>query len=82
MTAPSRASGSAKAGRPGPPALPLALTIGDPAGIGPDITLAAWLQRVARDLPPFVVSTDKQATRMKGGPEAVQPSVWGDRAEG
>ena len=39
MTAPSRASGSAKRRRR--PALPLAVTMGDPAGIGPDITLAA-----------------------------------------
>jgi 4-hydroxythreonine-4-phosphate dehydrogenase len=58
MTAPSRASGSAKVG---PPALPLALTIGDCAGIGPDITLAAWLQRATRDLPPFVVYGDRDA---------------------
>jgi len=58
MTAPSRASGSVKAR---PRALPLALTIGDPAGVGPDITLAAWLQRAARDLPPFVVYGDRDA---------------------
>ena len=24
---------------------PLALTLGEPAGIGPDITIAAWLRR-------------------------------------
>ena len=34
---------------------PLALTMGDPAGIGPDITLAAWMGRIARQLPPFAV---------------------------
>jgi 4-hydroxythreonine-4-phosphate dehydrogenase len=34
--------------------LPLALTQGDPAGIGPDITLAAWLRRGELDLPPFL----------------------------
>jgi 4-hydroxythreonine-4-phosphate dehydrogenase len=62
MTAPSRASGPAKAG---PPALPLALTIGDPAGIGPDITLAAWLQRAGRDLPPFVVYGDRDALAVR-----------------
>ena len=27
------------------PHLPLALTQGDPAGIGPDISIAAWLKR-------------------------------------
>jgi 4-hydroxythreonine-4-phosphate dehydrogenase len=31
----------------------LALTSGDPAGIGPDIALAAWMARRARALPPF-----------------------------
>ena len=29
--------------------------MGDPAGIGPDITLLSWTLRKARDLPPFVV---------------------------
>jgi 4-hydroxythreonine-4-phosphate dehydrogenase len=38
----------------------LALTLGEPAGIGPDITLAAWLRRVALDLPPFYVLADPQ----------------------
>jgi 4-hydroxythreonine-4-phosphate dehydrogenase len=32
---------------------PLALTIGEPAGIGPDIALAAWLRRTELRLPPF-----------------------------
>jgi 4-hydroxythreonine-4-phosphate dehydrogenase len=32
---------------------PLALTMGEPAGIGPDITLAAWLRRSELGLPPF-----------------------------
>ena len=39
-------------------AKPLALTLGEPAGIGPDITLAAWLQRTKRDIPPFYVVGD------------------------
>ena len=33
-------------------------------------------ERKKADLPPFVVSTYKQASRMKGGPASVQPSVW------
>jgi 4-hydroxythreonine-4-phosphate dehydrogenase len=37
---------------------PLALTLGEPAGIGPDITLAAWLRREAATLPPFYVIGD------------------------
>ncbi len=31
----------------------LALTIGEPAGIGPDITIAAWRRRMEDRLPPF-----------------------------
>src|SRR6187549_2990159 len=41
-------------------ALPLALTLGEPAGIGPDITLAAWLKRRELALPPFYVSGDPE----------------------
>ncbi|MBV8839667.1 MAG: 4-hydroxythreonine-4-phosphate dehydrogenase, partial [Alphaproteobacteria bacterium] len=39
---------------------PLALTLGEPAGIGPDITLAIWLQREALQLPPFYVLADPE----------------------
>lgn len=34
---------------------PVALTMGDPAGIGPDITLKAWARRQQLALPPFLV---------------------------
>jgi 4-hydroxythreonine-4-phosphate dehydrogenase len=37
---------------------PLALTLGEPAGIGPDITLKAWLRRAELNLPPFYVRGD------------------------
>lgn len=37
---------------------PLALTQGDPAGIGPDITLAAWVSRERHSLPPFLFLGD------------------------
>jgi 4-hydroxythreonine-4-phosphate dehydrogenase len=37
---------------------PLALTLGEPAGIGPDITLQAWLRRGELELPPFYVLGD------------------------
>src|SRR5437763_10438205 len=40
--------------------LALALTLGEPAGIGPDITLAAWLRRRELDLPTFYVLADPQ----------------------
>jgi 4-hydroxythreonine-4-phosphate dehydrogenase len=38
---------------------PLALTSGEPAGIGPDIALAAWLMRSELDLPPFYLLGDR-----------------------
>lgn len=37
---------------------PLALTLGDPAGIGPDITLLAYLARATEPIPPFVLLGD------------------------
>lgn len=37
---------------------PLALTLGEPAGIGPDIALAAWSHRAALALPPFYLLAD------------------------
>jgi 4-hydroxythreonine-4-phosphate dehydrogenase len=40
------------------PALPLALTLGEPAGIGPDIALMAWQRRNELALPPFYMTGD------------------------
>ncbi len=37
---------------------PLALTLGEPAGIGPDITFAAWRRRAELELHPFYVLAD------------------------
>jgi 4-hydroxythreonine-4-phosphate dehydrogenase len=34
---------------------PLAVTMGEPAGIGPDLLLALYAQRIERNLPPFLV---------------------------
>ena len=34
---------------------PLALSLGDPAGVGPELACAAWLERQAAGLPPFFV---------------------------
>ena len=39
-------------------ALPLVLTLGEPAGIGPDITLAVWQRRAELALPPFYLLGD------------------------
>jgi 4-hydroxythreonine-4-phosphate dehydrogenase len=40
-------------------AKPLALTLGEPAGIGPDITIQAWLRRDELQLPPFYLLGDR-----------------------
>src|SRR3954471_5550520 len=37
---------------------PLALTLGEPAGIGPDITFAAWQRRQELALPAFYLLAD------------------------
>ena len=39
---------------------PLALTLGEPAGIGPDLALAVWHRRAELDVPPFYVAADPQ----------------------
>jgi len=46
--------------------LPLAVSMGDPAGVGLDITLAAWVRRRELNTPPFAIFAD--------------PSVVGARA--
>ena len=45
--------------------LPLALTIGEPAGIGPDLTLALWAKRAEFDLPPFYLIGDADFLRTR-----------------
>lgn len=47
---------------------PLALTMGEPAGIGPEITLKAWLERDAAKLPCFFVAGDPGLYRALGAP--------------
>jgi 4-hydroxythreonine-4-phosphate dehydrogenase len=37
---------------------PIALTLGEPAGIGPDVAIAIWRRRAELDLPPFYVLGD------------------------
>jgi 4-hydroxythreonine-4-phosphate dehydrogenase len=46
---------------------PLALTQGDPAGIGPDISLAAWMRRNETNLPPFVYLGDPGILAARAG---------------
>jgi 4-hydroxythreonine-4-phosphate dehydrogenase len=44
---------------------PLALTLGEPAGIGPDLTLAVWRRRAELDLPPFYLIADPEFLRQR-----------------
>jgi 4-hydroxythreonine-4-phosphate dehydrogenase len=44
---------------------PLALTLGEPAGIGPDIAIAAWLRRKELKLPPFYVIGDRDFLNLR-----------------
>lgn len=41
-------------------ALPLALTLGEPAGIGPDLTVKIWQRRAELRLPPFYLIADPE----------------------
>ncbi len=49
---------------PRPPRLPLALTMGEPAGIGGDITVKAWLRRGDRLAPFFVIDDPERLRRL------------------
>jgi 4-hydroxythreonine-4-phosphate dehydrogenase len=44
---------------------PLALTLGEPAGIGPDLALAVWRRRVELDLPRFYLIADPDFVRRR-----------------
>jgi 4-hydroxythreonine-4-phosphate dehydrogenase len=44
---------------------PLALTLGEPAGIGPDLALAVWHHRGVLDVPAFYVVADRDFLRRR-----------------
>jgi 4-hydroxythreonine-4-phosphate dehydrogenase len=46
---------------------PLALTLGEPAGIGPDLAIAVWWQRAALGLPPFYILGDPAFLARRAG---------------
>jgi len=48
-----------------PVALPLALTLGEPAGIGPDLTIQLWRRRVELRLPVFYLIGDPEFIRQR-----------------
>jgi 4-hydroxythreonine-4-phosphate dehydrogenase len=52
---------------------PLAVTLGEPAGIGPDITLAAWRRRDELGLPAFYILADPKFLRRCAA--AIAPDV-------
>src|SRR5437763_12517482 len=52
---------------------PLALTLGEPAGIGPDITFAAWRRRNESRLQPFYILADPEFLRQRAA--ALAPDV-------
>jgi 4-hydroxythreonine-4-phosphate dehydrogenase len=46
---------------------PLALTLGEPAGIGPDLALAVWHRRAELGLPRFYLVSDPEFLRRRAG---------------
>jgi 4-hydroxythreonine-4-phosphate dehydrogenase len=44
---------------------PLALTLGEPAGIGPDLALTVWHRRAELNLPPFYIAADAEFLRRR-----------------
>ncbi|MBU6371640.1 MAG: 4-hydroxythreonine-4-phosphate dehydrogenase PdxA [Alphaproteobacteria bacterium] len=42
---------------------PLAVSLGDPAGVGPELAVSTYVRRAERDTPPFVVVGDPDALR-------------------
>jgi len=63
---------------------PLALTLGEPAGVGPGLALAVWRRRVELGLPPFYIIADGEflarRARHLGLPVALAPSTPQDAA--
>jgi 4-hydroxythreonine-4-phosphate dehydrogenase len=54
---------------------PLALTLGEPAGIGPDITFVAWRARAELDLPPFYLLADPEFVARRAGQMALDVPI-------
>ena len=60
---------------------PLALTCGEPAGIGSDITIQAWLRRAELNLPAFYVLGDRDALSDRASTLGLDVSLVEVRAE-
>jgi 4-hydroxythreonine-4-phosphate dehydrogenase len=55
--------------------LPLALTQGDPAGIGPDIAIAAWKNRSQNGIKPFIYVGDRSVLESRAAVIGVSVAV-------
>src|SRR6266850_4592414 len=62
-------------------ARPLALTSGEPAGIGPDITIKAWQRRNELKLPPFYLLGDRDLLNYRARALGVKVKLAGVRPE-
>ena len=64
---------------------PLALSQGDPAGIGPDITLRAWLSRKDTGLSPFIYIGDREVLSARASlldlNVPIEGATWKNAAE-
>ncbi len=64
--------------------IPLALTPGEPSGIGPDIAIDAWLARKQADVPPFILVGDgalmERRAREMGRAITIRETLPGDAA--
>ena len=65
-----------------PVAPPVALTLGDPAGIGPEVVAKCWDNRAAFALPPFVAVGDARSLRRKIDPHTEEPVIQTKRGFG
>ncbi|MET0638686.1 MAG: 4-hydroxythreonine-4-phosphate dehydrogenase PdxA [Hyphomicrobium sp.] len=54
---------------------PLAVTMGDPAGIGPELALRAWQDRGADDIPPFALYADIELMRELARASGLDPQA-------
>jgi len=65
--------------------LPLALTLGEPSGIGPDIAIDAWLARRQAGVPPFILIGNgeliERRARAMGRAIPVRKTVPGEAAD-
>jgi 4-hydroxythreonine-4-phosphate dehydrogenase len=61
---------------------PIAVTLGEPAGVGPDLAITLWRRRFALDLPPFYVLADPEylarRAKLTGPPITVQATEPGE----